>query len=198
MKENNRHMSKKIDIVSLSSGDYNRVYTGREIARILGINHQSAHTYLKGLSSLKVVNKKRVGRNTEYVLNLDNYRTKILLSMAEHDKALSLMTNNTLAVIIRELLEKVETIIVFGSYASGTAKTDSDLDLVIIGALNKNEIKRKLRLYALEINAEFISYTEFKAALWRKKPLALEILKNHVIFGDADRIIDMYWRWHKR
>ncbi len=196
--QKDRHLSKKIDIIGLYIDDYHKILSGREIARKLAINHQTALNSLNLLVKEKIIKFEAKGRNKQYSLNTGNLKTKIMLETAENKNALQLLENSKIRVIMPEILDFAETIIVFGSFASGKEKEDSDLDLVIAGKADKNNIKMMIRKYPAEINAEFVSYEEFEETLKQKKALALEILKNHAIFGDTWKIVDIYWRWHKR
>jgi len=48
-------MSKKIDIISLYLGNYARCIAGREIARLIKLNHQTALNHLNELVKEKVL-----------------------------------------------------------------------------------------------------------------------------------------------
>ena len=95
-------------------------------------------------------------------------------------------------------MEHSETIILYGSFVSGTQNKNSDIDIIIIGKADKNAINSIRKRYSREINIEYLTLNEFGDSLNSKKPLVLEILKNHVIFGDASKIIDIFWKWTKR
>lgn len=195
--QKNRHLSKKIDIIQLYLYGYNTRLSGREIARKTMLNHQTALNSLNELVRDKVLKFEIAGRNKQYSLNMDNPSAMIMAEMAESQKALAILLNKKIKVIIAEMLPFAETFIIFGSYASGREKDDSDLDIVIAGKADKQKIKSIASKYPIEANIEFVSFGEFEKALKEKKALALEILRNHVIFGDAHKIIEIYWRWHK-
>jgi len=61
-----RHMSKKIDIINLYLGDYKKTMSGREIARKLAVNHQTALNCLNELVKDSVMVYQTKGRNKEY------------------------------------------------------------------------------------------------------------------------------------
>ena len=87
-----------------------------------------------------------------------------------------------------------ESLIVFGSYASGNFSKESDLDIVILGKSNKEQIKKIKQKQIIQINEHYISYIEFAKILKSKNPLSIEIMKNHILFGNVSKIIDIFWK----
>lgn len=76
---------------------------------------------------------------------------------------------------------------IYGSYASGTDKADSDLDLLIIGGKSAiDSIVEKIsgleKKIGREINYRFFSEADFKKALAEKNSFILNIIKNKKIF----------------
>ncbi|RLE38115.1 hypothetical protein DRJ17_04910 [Candidatus Woesearchaeota archaeon] len=193
-----RHMSKKMDITSLYLEGYSNAFTGREIARKLSVSPQTALTHLKELVRLRILNANKKGRNIEYSLNLNNLQAKLLIEMAELNKSIQVLTNPELKIIFEELSPLAEAIILFGSFAVGKEKPDSDVDLVIVGRSNKDKIKKILRRYPRKINVEFVSLMALQKAFQQKKALAVEIAKKHVLFGDVHAIVDVFVRFSVR
>jgi len=85
-------------------------------------------------------------------------------------------------------------LIIFGSYASDSFSKESDLDIVILGRCNKEEIKKIKQKQIIQINEHHVSYIEFARILKSKNPLSIEIMKNHVLFGEVSKIVDIFWR----
>lgn len=187
-----RHMSKKIDIIKLYSGDYNSSYSGREIARALKLNPQTALNHLNELVKCKIMLFKKKGRNKEYYLNKDNLVLKQMINISEIYKSIEAMGYKELKILIRDIIRYCESIVLFGSFASGRADKESDIDLVVIGAKDKEKILKIKRNFPREVNVEFISYDGLEQAVKQKKALAIEISKNHVIFGETNKIVEMF------
>ena len=194
----NRHMSKKIDIIGLYLGDYKKTMSGREIARKMSINHQTALNCLNELVKDRALIYQTKGRNKEYSLNLISLKSKKMVEIAENAKAIDLINHKEIGVIIQEIAEYAESIIIFGSFASGSYNSKSDLDIMAIGKADKEKINKIKKRYVREVNVEYASLKKFEKALISKKSLAIEILKNHVILGNVSAIVDIFWRWHKR
>ncbi len=192
MPKNNRHMSEKVDIVSLYLSNYLFGFSGREIARRLGINHQTASVALKRMVKESFLKGHVEGRNIKYHLNLEDFKTKHLLSVAEEHKAQHYLELFELKSVVSSILPYADTIIIFGSFAKGTEKEGSDLDLVIIQSSSRSKIEEIFRLFPREVNAHYVTWKEFISSFQKRNHLALEIRKDHVIYGNIPRIIGIY------
>ena len=72
---------------------------------------------------------------------------------------------------LRELINKVEGIskaFIYGSYAKGKEKGDSDIDLVVIGEFFENEFLKKVRKIEEKIGRE-INYTYYSKKDFERK-----------------------------
>ncbi|MCD6215486.1 MAG: nucleotidyltransferase domain-containing protein [Candidatus Aenigmarchaeota archaeon] len=177
------------------SGDYSAKFSASELSRKSKIPQQSVSRYLNQLAKLNLINYTKKGRNKLFYFDLEKQTTKIMLNLIENQKALSFQLKlKEIAVIINEILNFSESLIVFGSYASGSFSKDSDIDIVIIGKHNKKQIKKIKQKQIIEINEHYISYVDFSKLLKSKNSLAIEIMKNHVLFGDISKIVDIFWR----
>ena len=95
-------------------------------------------------------------------------------------------------MVVRDLLNFCSSVIVFGSYASGQNKKNSDLDLAVFGCKDKKKVRQIKENYLIDINEHYINYFEFKGLLRKKQALSLEILGNHVLFGDVSKFVDFF------
>lgn len=177
------------------SGDYSAKFSASELSRKSKIPQQSVSRYLNQLAKLNLINYTKKGRNKLFYFDLEKQTTKIMLNLIENQKALSFQLKlKEISVIVNEILKYSETLIVFGSYASGSFSKDSDIDVVIIGKHNKKQIKKIKQKQIIEINEHYISYNELSKLLRSKNSLAIEIRKNHILFGNISKIVDIFWR----
>jgi hypothetical protein len=65
---------------------------------------------------------------------------------------------------------------------------------VILGKHDKGKIKKIKEKQFTEINEHYISYNGFTKLLNSRNPLALEITRNHILFGDVSKMVDIFWR----
>mgnify|MGYP001572563179 FL=1 len=184
-------MSKILDIIILYLRDYTFSFSGREIARLSNLSPQSALNTLNLLVKEKILNKKKEGRNYKYYLTYNKLKTKNYLQLAETYFASSYLDNFELNSIISELICFSETMIIFGSYAKKLEKNDSDIDLIAING-NKLKIEKAKSIFLREINVRYVTWNEFRASLKNKNHLAIEIKKNHLIYGNVFKVVEAY------
>jgi len=178
-----RHMSKKIDIISLYLSDYTKGFSVRSIAKLAGMSPQTALNHLNKMPFLRYEYK---GKNKEFYLDLKDLRIMQIVKICELSRSMN--SPDELRMIMSDMIGHTETIIVYGSFAKGTFDRYSDIDMLLVGRSDKKKINAIKRRYNREINVEFVGFADFKRlrnALWH------EIRKNHLIFGDM-RVIEAW------
>ena len=83
--------------------------------------------------------------------------------------------------------------IIFGSYVKGLEQEGSDLDVFVAGNYNKDEIKAVSRNLGVEISIKCYPLKTFEKNL-AKDILLKEILKNHVVFINAEQFIQKVFK----
>lgn len=175
------------------SDNYSAKLSAIEISKKSKIPQQNASRNLNKLVKLGIVNYVKEGKNKLFYFDLEKQTTKIILNHVE--KALNFQLKlKEVPVIINEILKCCESLIVFGSYASYSFNKESDLDIVILGKCNKEKIKKIKQKQIIQIKEHYVSYNEFSKILKSKNPLSIEIMKNHVLFGDVSRIVNIFRR----
>ena len=186
---------KGVDLLISFSNDYSAKLSASELARSSKIPQQTASRLLNNLARLNLINYEKKGKNKLFYFNLEKQTTKILFNFIEHQKALQFQLKiKEISVIINEILKSCESLIVFGSYASKGFSKESDLDIVVLGRYDKEQIEKIKQKQVMEINEHYVSYNEFTRILESKNPLSIEIMKNHVLFGDVSKMVDIFWR----
>jgi predicted nucleotidyltransferase len=190
---------KWVNLLLPFTSDYNAKLTSSELAKLTKIPQQTCSRLLNKLEKKNLLRFVKKGRNKLFFLDLNKETTKMILSLLEIQKALQFQFNfPKISLIINEMLANCNSIILFGSYAANTSNKESDLDLLVINRANKKEISKIKRKQTFEINEHFIQLSEFKKSLGSQKALALEILRNHIIFGNFSDIIDVFMEYEKR
>ena len=187
-----RHMSNKLDIINIYLRDYSSSFSGREISRRLNVSPQTGLSVLNSLVKEKILKVLEEGRNKMYSLNLENFQAKLMIELAEKYKSRILANNFELSLIIEKLLPLAETIIVFGSFAKNTEKESSDIDLIILSTNDKNKIDKEIKLFSREINIFYFTWNKFVQILKQKEALAIEVKKDHLIYGNAFKVVEVY------
>ena len=129
-------------------------------------SYERNNSYLNSLAKKKVIQEKKIGKTLVYSLIPQNWFSK----KAFHEYALNKARlfserHKTIANVIKELPEEeLDFCAVFGSYAKGTERKESDIDLLCITS-NKEKIETALasikRRYNIVFHSIIIPKTEF-------------------------------------
>ncbi|NQU78852.1 nucleotidyltransferase domain-containing protein [Candidatus Woesearchaeota archaeon] len=186
---------KWVELLSPYSTDYSARLSASELSRKASIPQQTISRYLNDLAALNIINYSKEGRNKLFYLDLERQTTRIMLNLIENQKALQFqMKEKETAIIVNSMLKHCEGLVIFGSYASGKQKKGSDLDILIMGRHDKAKIKSIKRAQIIDVNEHYTSYADFTKTINSRNPLSMEIMKNHILFGDVSRIINIFWR----
>ena len=178
-----------LQVLSLFTNDFSREYYIREVAKLLKISPRTAQLILEDLEDKGVIESKTKGKIKTYKIKFSEF-TKKYLVFVEQYKAIAFLENN---LMIKEIIEKITPNIkgigiIFGSYAKGIEKKKSDLDIFVAGNYNKEEIKRVSKNLGIEISVKCYPIKTFEKNI-NKDILLNEILKNHVVFVNAEQFI---------
>jgi predicted nucleotidyltransferase len=146
----------------------------RGIAKNLNINHMNIVRKIKELSKENAVDYIQRGKNKVYFLK-KTAEAKAFVIMAESYKLTrALQKYHSLRRAIENIQKnkEIKLAVLFGSYAKGIAKPDSDIDVYIDTASNK--LKQEIEKIDTKLSVKIGKYD--KSSL-----LIKEIDKNHVI-----------------
>lgn len=152
----------------------------RGIAKSLNTNHMSISRKIKMLSKENVVDYEQEGKNKTYFLK-KSAEARSYVFMAENYKLIKLLRKypNLRAIIDKTRgNRKISLAILFGSYAKGVAKPESDIDIYIETASNK--IKGEIEKIDTRLSVKIGKYD--KSSL-----LIKEIDKNHIILKGVEQ-----------
>ena len=164
-------------IFTLLFGLEDRELHTRELARQAGFAEPSIRQELKNLVDIGLLDSHRDGNRRYYKAD----RSHPLYP------AIRQLVNKTtgLPALLREALsgQNITCAFVFGSFATGKQKADSDIDLMVIGNVGLRELTRLLgkstELSGREINPHVLTPSEYNER-WKKK----DHFVTHVIAGE--------------
>lgn len=159
----------------------------REVARLLELNPNQARIELERLSKINLLKKEKVANSNFYSLNRHFPSYKELRDMVRRE--------NDIEDLIRKALENVAKIrvsFIFGSYASGSDHTKSDIDLMIIGEPNPDEVNKNI-LRIEKILRREIQYVVYPLKEFQEKKsygFLRNVMKSRkiVLLGDIDEL----------
>jgi len=166
---------------------------GREIAKNVGLSHVKAHTALKDLTKQGVVNMRSVGNSLVYWINEEHVLVKEIIRPAfEKEEGIF---GHIARIIIKEIKPpRPLSIILFGSFARGSASADSDIDIVVVYPHSKNkpliakelsEAEKKITsLFGNHLASAPLLINEFQSKLKNNDAFINEIVRTgKVIYG---------------
>jgi predicted nucleotidyltransferase len=151
----------------------------RGLAKELKTNHMNIQRKVKELEEENVVDYKEEGKNKVYFLK-NNIEAKTYAFKTENYKLLKFLRKNSEFRNIIDKMQKdgrIRLCILFGSYAKGIAKSDSDIDIYI--ETQDENIKKEIKYVNTKLNIKIGKYD--KSSL-----LIKEIEKNHVIIKGVE------------
>ncbi len=155
----------------------------RGIAKRIGTNHMNVSRKLKDLSEGNVVDYGEKGKNKTYFLK-KGAEARTYVFMAENYRLTRALRKYPELRRITDRIQKdrrIKLAVLFGSYAKGTAKQDSDIDIYM--ETNNRGIKRDIEL----------AHTRLSVKTGKFDPdslMAKEIVKSHVIIKGAEEFYE--------
>ncbi len=146
-------------------------------------NKLSAYNIIKE----KISKGKKKVHQRNLMPNFNNETSQILYSLIELNKRdLFFQKYKDLKPYLAQLEElmtnKIDFILVYGSYARFSASEESDLDILIVGKPEKEKIARIKEIFVTfnrELSLKLETLSQFLKN--KNKPLYLNILKEHII-----------------
>ncbi|MBW6461852.1 MAG: nucleotidyltransferase domain-containing protein [DPANN group archaeon] len=171
--------------------DYSIKMYVREIAIVTSINRQTVSETLKVMENERLLDSKISGRQKIYFLNSKNQLTKLKVINAENTMRMAILNKRIISTLIK-YLDMTSTVIIFGSYAKGTERKDSDIDLLIISD-EKYDFERFEKETGKNIQAIYMKSDEFINGFFQKDPLISEIVKDHICLKNTETFVDILW-----
>lgn len=158
--------------------------TGREAARLAGCSHQQAHNELRQLAALGVVSVQRAGSALMFRLNSKSWLAGVLDLAFKKEKE---WLDSLLKDASDGLPACVESLVLYGSAASGALRPGSDIDLLAIVARAgdkktalayfSEKSSAILERYNLPLSPLVLTNFEFRSRYRRNEDFARDILK---------------------
>ncbi|HAI74412.1 MAG TPA: hypothetical protein DCS28_02030 [Candidatus Moranbacteria bacterium] len=143
-----------------------------EIARIINASRGNAQKELKKLEETGIIKSEKRNNLRYYFLNKQNP----LFTEWEGMVKKTVGIENELKNIIQKISE-IEYAFIFGSYAKNDFKSESDIDLFIIGNPSEDELIKQINKLEKEINRE-INYHIYSEKEFKEKIKTNSFLKN--------------------
>ncbi len=162
-------------------------YHVREIARITDTLAGTLHKELSRLAEAGILTREQIGNQLQYFANTACPIFEELAGILRKTAGLV----DVLANALVPLQEDIDLALVFGSIASGKARSESDVDLLVIGKVKLSDIAKALypsqEILKREINPKVYSAADWDKLRANKDVFAKEIIKQPKLFISGDR-----------
>jgi predicted nucleotidyltransferase len=144
-----------------------KAWYASELARRMGVPSSSLQRELRDLAEVGILKTHRQGNMVYYQADADSPVFPDLRGLLLKTAGLV----DVLADALKSVAVNLRTAFVYGSIAAGAEKTDSDIDLMVIGHVSPAELAMPLRR-ARELLGREINPTVYTAAEFGKKHAA--------------------------
>ncbi len=183
--------NKYFEILKQFLKGYNKEIYGRELIKKVNISQKNIALTLNELEKEGILIAKTRGNIKHFLLNKNNPFIKQYLNLAEIENSINFLKKNLKINEIFEKIDKNNTIIcIFGSFAKGIQKKDSDLDIFIVGNVDERKLKKISDVYNINISIKKGDEKDFIELLKKNNPLMNEILENHIIISGYEKFVN--------
>ena len=184
-----------LKVLSLFTKGYDKEYYIREVEKLLDVSSRTAFVTLAKLEKKGILESQTKGNIKIYAIRKSTLSREFLLLTEQYKKIQFLEENH----LIKEVLEKADEymqgmVLIFGSYAKGIQKDDSDLDLFIVGTVDEDRIKDIGNKYGIDINIKSYPMKIFEEEI-HDDILLKEIAGNHILMKDAEGFVRRVVKW---
>ena len=184
--------NKYFEVLGEFTKDFNRRIYGRELVGKVSLSQKNIALTLDELENDGILVSRKEGNMKFFSLNLKNPRIKDILTQVDVSRKLNFLKKHKK---IEHILGEDDRIVgIFGSYAKGTEKPDSDLDLFIIGNKKVQDYDKKGEVFNLNISIKYFTEKQFIKLAEEKNALISEIMKNYVVVFSIESFIGIAWR----
>ena len=166
---------------------------GREIARRTGLPAGTLTRELKRLASAGLLTQEKRGNQTLFQANRASPIFAELAGILRKTSGLADVVANALG----SLSDEIDVAFIFGSVARGAETAGSDVDMLIVGAVDFGTVVDALypaqQQLAREINPKVYSVREWRNKLKEKDPFVTDVLAKPKIFliGGDDELAEL-------
>lgn len=186
-----------LKILGLYRNDYKTSPHLREIARAINVDVKAVQIQLKNLERANIMSGALKGKNKEYRLNLNNLIVKHYLMMAEAFSTIIFLDKNfQIKKVMQELSGEIGGImLLFGSFAKGSATKESDIDIFIITdkKIDKSAVEEASAIISRKISIKSSTKKQFLDGLKNADPLIKEVAASHIALKGIDDFCDILW-----
>ncbi len=198
-----------LKIAGLMRKEIDKGLTILEISRKLQIGYRPAYNHISAMEKEGIITVERVGSAKLCFLNLPNARCRFILEESDLERKediykkypkIKVVIEGIISRLAKEFVSGIQSVILFGSYAKGTAGKASDIDILFIVCDLKDRqlregIEQECRSYQyshnIQVSPLISDMGEFKKMLEAE---GLNVGKEARQYGISLYGSEMFWR----
>ena len=161
----------------------------REIVRAVGLGQGAVQRELARLTAAGLLVRTRKGNQVYYQANRESPVFGELKSLLVKTAGIADVLRNALA----PLAEQIKVGFIYGSFANGEEKAESDIDLMVIGNVRFKEVTANLKKahesLGREVNATVYPVSELREKIHARHHFLYSVLKSPKIFLLGDEFV---------
>ena len=161
----------------------------REVARITGEDYKNVSRELRNLEEIGLLSSRNEGNLKFFGINKEFVAYEELKSI--------FMKTKGMVGVLKEAVSRekyIDYAFIYGSFATGTERTESDIDVMVIGQISLEDVLALLRgpedILSREINVSLYDLEEIKKRVKNHDPFIGEVLGGSKIMlaGEEDEL----------
>lgn len=198
-----------LKIIGLMRKEIGKGQTILEISKKLEIGYRPAYMHIASMEKEGIIKVEKIGNAKQSTLNLENVKTRHLLGeidilrkeeLFKENPRLRAVIESLISRLTEKFISRIHSVVLFGSYAKGTATKQSDIDLLFVVSNLKDKslreaIERESASYQyshnLRVSPLITDIDEFKKMLKSKE---LNVGKETREYGISLYGHEIFWR----
>ena len=179
----------RVEILSTFLMNPERELYVREVARLTGEDYKNVSMELRNLEEIGLLSSRNEG-------NLKYFSLNKAFVIYEELKSIFMKTKGAVGILREAVSTKrdIDYAFIYGSFATGEERAESDIDLMVIGRISLEEVLALIRgpeeKLSREINVSLYGLQEIRKRVKDRDPFIMEVLEGSTIMlaGDEDEL----------
>lgn len=179
----------RVEILSAFLMNPERELYVREVERLTGEDYKNVSMELRNLEEIGLLSSRNEGNLKYFSLNKG-------FVIYEELKSIFMKTKGAVGIIREAVSTKrhIDYAFIYGSFATGEERAESDIDVMVIGGISLEEVLRLIRgpeeKLSREINVSLYDLQEMRKRVKDRNPFIMEVLEGSKIMlvGDEDEL----------
>jgi len=179
----------RVEILSAFLMNPERELYVREVERLTGEDYKNVSMELRNLEEIGLLSSRNEGNLKYFSLNKE-------FVIYEELKSIFMKTKGAVGILREAVSTKrhIDYAFIYGSFATGEERAESDIDVMVIGEISLEEVLRLIRgpeeKLSREINVSLYDLQEMRKRVKDRNPFIMEVLEGSKIMlvGDEDEL----------